>query len=116
MTNMQATPLHDDVFSRILWDDVTGVIGIDWKEATSSMTDEEFKSQIQLFASFVEAKKARGFLVDVARFRHKMGPDVAEWRVKNISGRYSAAGVRRFAFLFPKDASKSTDDEPIRPR
>ena len=25
-----------------------------------------------------------------------------EWRVKNISGRYYAAGVRRFAFLFPE--------------
>jgi hypothetical protein len=27
-----------------------------------------------------------------------------EWRLKNISPRYSAAGVRRFAFLLPKEA------------
>jgi len=31
-----------------------------------------------------------------------MGPDVQPWRVKNISNRYAAAGVERFAFLFPE--------------
>ena len=45
---------------------------------------------------------AHGILVDVKNFRHKPGPDTQEWRVKNISGRYYAAGVRRFAFLFPE--------------
>jgi hypothetical protein len=29
-----------------------------------------------------------------------MGPDVRDWRIKNISSRYAAAGVMRFAFLF----------------
>jgi len=29
---------------------------------------------------------------------------VQEWRLKNISPRYSAAGVQRFAFLLPADA------------
>jgi len=42
--------------------------------------------------------------VDVRRFRHKPGLDLQPWRVKNISPRYSAAGVRRFAFLFPEGA------------
>jgi hypothetical protein len=98
------TTLHDDTFLKILWDGNTSVIGIDWKEATTSMTDDDFKAELERFAGFVEAKKAQGILVDVARFRHKMGPGVQEWRVKNISTRYSAAGVRRFAFLLPADA------------
>jgi hypothetical protein len=34
---------------------------------------------------------------------------VDEWRLKNISPRYSGAAVRRFAFLFPKEASGSAD-------
>jgi hypothetical protein len=68
------------------------------------MTDEDFKSELELFAGLVEAKKARGILVNVVRFRHKMGPGMQEWRVKNISSRYSAAGVQRFAFLLPADA------------
>ena len=101
---MQHTTLHDDTFLRILWDGNTSVIGIDWKEATSSMTDDDFKAELERFAGFVEVKKAQGILVDITRFRHKMGPGVQEWRVKNISTRYSAAGVRRFAFLLPAEA------------
>ena len=69
------------------------------------MTDDDFKAVVERFAGFVEAKKAQGILVDVGRFRHKPGPGVNEWRLKNISPRYSGAGVRRFAFLFPKEAS-----------
>lgn len=99
---MKTQQLHDDTFLRILWNDESRVIGIDWKEATSSMTDEDLKKEPTLFADHVEAKKAHGIRVDVARFRHKPGPDMEEWRLKNISGRYYAAGVRRFAFLFPE--------------
>ena len=99
---MQTTQLHDDDFFKVLWDENARIIGIDWKEATSAMTDEQFKAALTLFAGHVEHKKARGILVDVSRFRHKPGPDVQPWRVKNISNRYSAAGVGRFAFLFPE--------------
>jgi hypothetical protein len=101
---MQTTQLHEDKFFKVLWDESTRIIGIDWKEATSSMTDEEFKAELTLFAGHVEQKKARGILVDVSRFRHRPGPDIQPWRVKNISNRYSAAGVKREAFLFPKGA------------
>jgi hypothetical protein len=101
---MQHATLLDDTRLKILWDGKTHVIGIDWKEATSSMTDDDFKADLERFAGFVEEKKARGILVEVAHFRHKTGPGVQEWRVKNISPRYSAAGVRRFAFLLPADA------------
>ena len=99
---MQTTRLHDDNFFNVLWDENARIIGIDWKEGTSSMTDEQFKAELTLFAGHVEQKKARGILVDVSGFRHKPGPDVTPWRVKNISPRYSAAGVRRMAFLFPE--------------
>ena len=103
-TRTQTTQLHEDKFFKVFWDESTQIIGIDWKEATSSMTDEEFKAELTSFAGQVEQKKARGILVDVSRFRHKPGADVQPWRVKNISNRYSAAGVGRFAFLFPEGA------------
>jgi len=37
---MQAIQLHEDKFLKISWEEKARVIGIDWKEATSSMTDE----------------------------------------------------------------------------
>ena len=101
---MHTTSVHDDEFFEVLWDDKACVIRIDWKDSTSSMTDKDFKSKLELFAGLVEAKNSRGILVDVAHFRHKQGPGIQEWRLKNISPRYSAAGVRRFAFLLPKEA------------
>jgi hypothetical protein len=51
-------------------------------------------------------------LVNVARFRHKMGPSVQEWLVKNISTRYSTAGVRRFACRLPESVP-IPHDEPV---
>jgi len=101
---MQTTQLHEDKFLKISWEEKERVIRIDWKEATSSMTDEEFKATLTLFAGHVEQQKARGILVDVSGFRHKPGPEIQPWRVKSISNRYAAAGVKRQAFLFPKGA------------
>ena len=99
---MKTQQLHQNTFHNILWDDQSHVIRLDWQEGTSSMTGEDFKKELTFFADQVEAKKAHGILVDVSQFRHKPGPDIEEWRVKNVSGRYYAAGVRRFAFLFPE--------------
>ena len=101
---MAPTQLHEDEFLRILWDEQSRVIGIDWKESTAKMTDEDMKDELSLFAGHVENKKATGIIVDVIRFRHRMSPEVQQWRVKNISTRYSAAGVKRFAFVFPPEA------------
>ena len=117
---LKTQQLHENTFHRILWDDKSRVIGIDWLEGTSSMTDGDFKKELALFADHVESKKAVGILVDVAQFRHKPGPDIVEWRVKNISGRYYAGGVRRFAFLFPEGVSappmKSSQGEKFETR
>ena len=65
------------------------------------MTSEECKTDLMLFAAHVEIKKARVISVDVTKFRHRIEPEVQQWRLKNISARYSAAGVKRFTFLFP---------------
>jgi len=96
--------IHDDTFFQVSWDGKTRVIRIDWKEATASMNDEDFKSELDLFAGLVEERKARGILVDLEQFRHRPSSDLQPWRVKNISTRYAAAGVKRFAFLFPPGA------------
>ncbi len=101
---MNSTELHEDNFLRILWDDSSRIIGIDWKESTARMSDEDMKDELRLFAGYVEDKKATGIIVDVTRFRHRMSPEVQQWRVQNISTRYSAAGVKRFAFVFPPEA------------
>ncbi len=96
---MQPEQAHEDAFLQTLWDEETRIIGIDWKESTS-----DFRAELTLFAGYAEKQKAHGILVDVSKFRHRMAPNVQAWRVKNISSRYNAAGVKRFAFLFPEES------------
>jgi SpoIIAA-like len=114
---MKPALLHEDEYLQILWDERTRVISIDWKEATSKMSDEDFKTELTLFAKRVEDNRAPRILIDVSKFRHRPGEEVAKWRLENISTRYNAAGVQRFAFLFSKDtpapsmASQSSEGE-----
>lgn len=91
--------VYEDQYMQIFWDEQTRLIGIEWKEATSTMTDENFKTELTLFAQQVEDKKASRILIDVSKFRHRPDEEVGKWRMQNISTRYNAAGVRRFAFL-----------------
>ena len=100
---MNSIELHEDNFLRILWDDQTQIIAIDWKESSATMTDDDMKSELAIFAGFVEEKQAPRILVDVTKFHFRLSPAMQEWRVKNISSRYNAAGVKRFAFVFPAD-------------
>src|SRR5262245_39327554 len=97
---MQCTEIHDGKYLKVLWDGESRIIGIDWKETTAEVTDDDFKAELTQFAGHVEARRAHGILVDVGRFRHAMGPGMQEWRVKNISRRYFAAGGRRSPFCF----------------
>jgi hypothetical protein len=101
---MKPTLLREDKYLQVFWDESTRIISIDWKEATSEMTDEDFKAELTLFAKHVEDKRAPSMLIDVSKFHHHPCEEVGEWRRKNISTRYNAAGVKRFAFLFPKGA------------
>jgi hypothetical protein len=101
---MKPALLHEDKYLRILWDGQTQIISIDWKASTSEMTDEDFKTELTLFAEQVEDQGAPRILIDVSKFHHHPGEEVGEWRRKNISTRYNAAGVRRFAFLFSESS------------
>ena len=106
---LEAKQLYDGPFLTVLWDTPRRIIGIRWKPSTAQMTDEDLKAVLTLFAGKVEEMAAHGVLVDVADFHHKMRPGMQEWRVKNISNRYPAAGVRRFAFLFPPEVLRRAD-------
>jgi hypothetical protein len=114
---MKPALVHEDEFLRIFWEEPTRIISIDWKETTSTMTDEDFKGELTLFAKRVEDKKAPRILIDVSKFRHRPSEEMGKWRRENITTRYNATGVRRFAFLLSRDspapatASQSSEGE-----
>src|SRR5215831_21069185 len=97
---MKPTELYENRFQLIIWDETNGIIGLDWKEATAHMTDDDMKRELDLFAGFVEKRQAPRILIDVTKFGYRMTPEVQQWWSDNILTRYNAAGVKRFAFLF----------------
>ncbi len=80
------------------------MLRVDWTDATAAMTDDEFKRTLGWIADHVADRKARALFIDVRDFRHDVSAEVQQWRLRNISTRYNAAGLGRLAFLFPNGA------------
>jgi hypothetical protein len=73
-----------------------------WLPSTSEMSDEGFRETLELFAAEGERDKPTYMIIDATEFRHELGDGVLEWRDREIIPRYNAAGVKKFAFLWPE--------------
>lgn len=82
---------------------------MEWLEGSAGMTDNDFMRSMERYAAFAEERRAPNMLVDVTRFRHSPGEHVGAWRDEHIIPRYNAAGVKRFAFLVPPEASGTVE-------
>ena len=65
------------------------------------MTDDGFKDTLVLLAEAGERLRPRFMIIDATEFRHEVSDGVLEWRDREIIPRYNAAGVKKFAFLWP---------------
>ena len=75
---------------------------LSWLPSTSEMSDDGFKETLGLLAAEGERAKPDYMIIDATEFRHKPGEGVLEWRDREIIPRYNAAGVKKFAFLWPE--------------
>src|SRR5215475_12937367 len=80
------------------------ILHLVWTEKTASMTDEEFKRALSLYADCALKHRTAGLLVDIRNFRHRPGPEIGKWRSEEIVPRYKAAGVKKFAYVIGTDA------------
>jgi hypothetical protein len=72
-----------------------------WLTSTSEMTDDGFRDTLGLFAAEGERARPTYMVIDATEFHHELGGGVLEWRDLEIIPRYNAAGVKKFAFLWP---------------
>jgi hypothetical protein len=86
-----------------------------WLPATSGMSDDGFKETLDLFAAEGERAKPPYMLIDATEFDHELGEGVLAWRDHEIIPRYNAAGVKKFAFLWP-DGTPGTVESGGSPR
>jgi hypothetical protein len=87
-----------------------GILELEWLDHSASMTDDDFKRSMQRYAKLAGAHSSPYLLVDVTRFRHTMGEGVGAWRDEHIIPAYNAAGVKKFAFLFPPGAPGTVEE------
>jgi hypothetical protein len=73
-----------------------------WLPSTREMSDDGFKETLQLLASEGERLRPEYMFIDSVEFFHQLGEGVLEWRDEHVIPRYNAAGVKRFAFLWPE--------------
>ena len=72
-----------------------------WFDTTSAMDADDFNRFLGDFASVIEESGRSGVLVDATHFMMPMEKMSLNWRDENITPRYNAAGVKKFAFLMP---------------
>jgi hypothetical protein len=93
-----------DEWGVILHHPAERTLELKWFPATQRMTDDDFKSSLELYVNAAERLlPIDRLLIDSCDFLHTFGdPDVMRWRDEQIIPRYNAAGVRKFAFLVPE--------------
>ena len=105
-----ATELDRDEYGVIWHDPEDGILELEWLDRSANMTDDDFKRSMQRYAELAGAHSTPYLLVDVTKFRHTMGEGVGAWRDEHIIPAYNAAGVTKFAFLFPTGAPGTVEE------
>lgn len=93
--------LERDEFGVTSFDAGSGILELDWTDATERMTDAQFRAALERFARHAVTQRARNVLIDVTRFAHKMSPEIGAWRDEHVIPLYNQAGVKKMAFLIP---------------
>jgi hypothetical protein len=73
-----------------------------WLPSTREMSDDGFRATLELFAKQGERLRPVYMIIDATEFAHELGEGVLEWRDAEIIPCYNAAGVKKFAFLWPE--------------
>ena len=96
-----STVLHSNRYYKFHHQDSPAVLRLEWREATSEMSDPEFRDALSNFAGFAVDVRPANILVDVRAFRHAVAEGLGEWRDRAVIPRYNRAGVARFGYLVP---------------
>jgi hypothetical protein len=93
--------LYEDRWGEIIDRPANGLVELRWYDTTADMSAEQFQDWLARLAGRLEQLRRPRVLIDGTRFMMDPANLDDAWRDANIIPRYNAAGVRRFAFLFP---------------
>jgi hypothetical protein len=96
-----AEHVYEDRWGEIIDRPAQELVELRWYDTTAAMSAAQFQEWLKTFAAHVERLHRPRALIDGTRFMMDPANLDDAWRDANIIPRYNAAGVRRFAFLFP---------------
>ncbi|WP_448519237.1 hypothetical protein [Rhodoflexus sp.] len=76
---------------------------IRWKDTASNMPEQEFKQHLLRLVELLRTSGIKKFLVDASLGHFIMLPHIQEWHDCTIVPQYEAMGVKKIAFVYPKD-------------
>jgi len=76
------------------------------------MTDDDYKQALREYARLVLKHQARRALIDLRRFRYRLGDSDAlgSWWANEIVPLYNQAGLEKFAFGLPEGEQAPSDE------
>jgi len=95
--------LHKSANVNVEHNSETGVQIHRWTAATETMSNDTFKEEMYKIKEVVEYYKPWAVMVQAQNLNYILPPDVQEWNDINIVPAFLAAGVKKFAYVMPKD-------------
>ena len=90
-------PLFKNKYCTITSDSANN-LWLNWNEETKNMTGENFKEVLMENARLIGEIKASTNVVDIKQFYGPMGPELMEWRAKELFPKYVENGLKKQAF------------------
>lgn len=96
------------------FDEQKSLLSFLWTERTVAMTDDDYKEALGEYAHLMAKLRARRGLIDLRKFRHRVGEGLMAWRASEIVPLYHRAGLEKFAYVLPAGVQAPPDDTPAK--
>lgn len=97
-----AREVANNAWGKIVYFDENKTLQLEWLPMSKEMSDEQVKETLQLFADAGMELRPNYLLVDVMQFGRGFTDEINAWRDAKIIPAYNSAGVKKMAFLAPK--------------
>lgn len=105
--------LYDNHFQNLIaYNDNNSLYQI-WKMQTLSMTDDEYKREMLLFAKYLEYCQPQKLLINTNQLRFEVSPKIQEWSQREIYFRLEPIPLKKISFVIPYEQLAEKSDEEI---
>ena len=95
--------IHDSNFASIELDEAKRLVKHVWKEASRTMSDAQFREEMETLAGVFERYRPEYVLVDQRHFYYVVVPSIQVWVDKNVNRILVENECKKLAFVVPTE-------------